>query len=284
MARRQQRGLLGQIARSSKVGLIFVVVLSGLWYWHEGDVRDRLSWMGVPEWQWNDWRGWNRVLRNDGFLVGWSDLRAEPVWVGYALSRVDNPHSLPRPDNFQSDWRSLWPISSDDYTRSGYDRGHLAPNYAMSVVHGREGQMASFLMTNITPQRPKLNRQLWQRLEEAVIDDFVPRFGGVWVVTGPVFDDQLLHRVGFSQIPVGFYKILVVPGKTPRALAFFMPQDVSGNEPLARFLVTIDEIEARTGLDFFPQLADPIERHMEGRVDTGGWGLEAISTRPGRYQ
>ncbi|OLO02646.1 endonuclease [Salinicola socius] len=276
--------MLGQLARSSRIGLVFVIVISGLWYWQEGDVRDRLSWMGVPEWHWNDWRGWNRVLRNDGFLVGWSDVRGEPLWVGYALNRVIDPHSYSRPDRFESDWRSLWPISADDYTRSGYDRGHLAPNYAMSVVHGRDAQMASFLMTNITPQRPKLNRQLWQRLEEAVIDDFVPRFGSVWVVAGPVFDDQLLHRVGFTQIPVGFYKILIVPGQTPRALAFFMPQDVNGKEPLARFLVTIDEIEARTGLDFFPRLADPVERRLEGRVETNGWGLEAISTRPGRYQ
>ena len=38
--------------------------------------------MGVPEWQWNDWRGWNRVLRNDGFLVGWSDVRGEALWGG----------------------------------------------------------------------------------------------------------------------------------------------------------------------------------------------------------
>ncbi|WP_256961092.1 DNA/RNA non-specific endonuclease [Salinicola salarius] len=284
MARRRRRGLLGQLARSSRIGLVFVVVISGLWYWQEGDVRDRLSWMGVPEWQWNDWRGWNRVLRNDGFLVGWSDVRGEALWVGYVLNRVDSPRSQPRPDRFEPDWRSLWPIGSDDYTHSGYDRGHLAPNYAMSVVHGRDAQLASFLMTNITPQRPKLNRQLWQRLEEAVIDDFVPRFGRVWVVTGPVFDDQLLHRVGFTQVPVGFYKILVVPGQTPRALAFLMPQDVSGNEPLARFLVTVDEIEAHTGLDFFPQLPDSIERQMEGYVETAGWGLEAVSTRPGRYQ
>ncbi|GHB16745.1 DNA/RNA non-specific endonuclease [Salinicola rhizosphaerae] len=284
MARRGSGGLLAQLARTSKIGLLFVVVIGGLWYWQQGDVRDRLSWMGVPAWQWDDWRGWNRVLTNDGFLVGWSDLRAEPLWAGYALHRVDDPHSLPRPDHFSQDWRSLWPIRSDDYTGSGYDRGHLAPNYAMSVVNGEGGQADSFLMTNITPQRPKLNRQLWQRLEEAVMDDFVPRFGSLWVMTGPVFDDQWLHRIGFSQVPVAFYKILVVPGATPRAIAFLMPQDVSGHEPLDRYLVTIDEIEARTGLDFFPQLADDVERRLEGRVDRTGWGLEAVANRPGRFQ
>jgi endonuclease G len=39
----------------------------------------------------------------------------------------------------------------------------------MSMLHGRYGQADSFLMTNISPQRPKLNQQLWQRLEEVEI-------------------------------------------------------------------------------------------------------------------
>ncbi|WP_245391728.1 DNA/RNA non-specific endonuclease [Salinicola aestuarinus] len=276
--------MLAKLFRSSKITLAFVVVISGLWYWHESDVRDQLVWMGVPDWQWNDWRGWNRVLRNDGYMVGWSDLRAMPLWAAYRLTPAGDARSQPRPDGFDKDWRSLWPITSGDYTGSGYDRGHLAPNYAMSVVHGRQAQLDSFLMTNITPQRPKLNRQLWQRLEEAVIDDFVPRFGVAWVITGPVFDDQWLHRVGFSQIPEAYYKVIVIPGKTPRALAFLMPQEVNGREPLGRFLVSIDEIEARTGLDFFPLLSDDVERPLESRVQTEGWGMASVSTRPGRYQ
>lgn len=284
MGRRRSAGALTRLWRTSKISIVFVVVVSGLWYYHESGVRDQLSWMGVPEWQWSDWRSWNRVLRNDGFLLGWSDLRAGPLWVGYALTRVDNPHSLPRPDHFSPDWRSLWPITSSDYTGSGYDRGHMAPNYAMAAAHGRSAQLDSFLMTNVTPQRPHLNRQLWQRLEEAVMDDFVPRFGSVWVLTGPVYDDQWLHRVGFSQVPQAFYKIIVVPGTNPRAIAFLMPQTVSGKEPLDRFLVTIDEIEARTGLDFFPLLSEQVQQRLEGHVDTAGWGLAAISRRPGRYQ
>ncbi|GAB2791513.1 DNA/RNA non-specific endonuclease [Halomonas shantousis] len=273
-----------RLIRAGGISIVFALVGSGLWYWQERDYRDQLSWMGVPEWEAPSLTTFQRVLRNDGYLVGWSDIRISPLWASYYLHAVENPHSAPRPDGFKRDWRSLWPVTSDDYTRSGYDRGHLAPNYAISAVYGRQAQLQTFMMTNITPQRPDLNRRLWQRLEEAVMDDFVPRFGGLWVVTGPVFGDDFFHRVGFVQVPEAFYKILVVPGKTTHVLAFLVPQNVRGNEPLDRFLVSVDEIEARTGLNFFPRLPEAAERILESGIHREGWGLEKIANRPGRYQ
>ncbi len=63
-----------------------------------------------------------------------------------------------------------------------------------------------------------------------------------------------------------------------------MPQDVQGNEPLNDYLVTIDEIEARTGLNFFPNLSPQLEAVLEGELRTQGWALEEVSRRPGRFQ
>lgn len=268
------------------VSLLFVVAASGLWYWQEQDVRDRLSWMGVPTWDTLGPTNFHRVLRNDGVLIGWSDVRVNPLWVSYRLHAVDNPRSGPRPD-FRRDWRTLWPIAPDSYFGSGYDRGHLAPNYAIAAVHGREAQRQTFLMSNISPQRPDLNRRLWQRLEEVVIAHFVPRFGVVQVVTGPVFParflDNVLNRVGLVEVPQAFYKIVIVPSERPMALAFLMPQTVQGSEPLDRYLVTIDEIEARTGLDFFALLPDDVEKLLEGTVQTRGWALDEVARLPSRY-
>lgn len=285
---------MGMLLSMGRAGLrrlliagLFVAVATGLWYSQEAEYRDSLSWKGVTTWETPTPLSLHRVLRNDGYLVGWSDLRVNPLWVSYWLNDAGASRIGERPD-FQRDWRTLWPVSADSYRGSGYDRGHLAPNYAIASVYGREAQRQTFLMSNMSPQRPRLNRQLWQRLEEVVMDDFVPRFGTLQVITGPIYPQDFLdgafRRVGFTQVPEAFYKILVVPSETPRVLAFIMPQEVSGNEPLDRFLVSVDEIEARTGLDFFPQLAAPVERQLEGRVDTDGWGLEAVSTRLGRYQ
>lgn len=272
--------------RNLGVTLLFVLAASGLWYWQEQDVRDRLSWMGVPTWDTPGLTNLHRVLRNDGVLIGWSDVRVNSLWVSYRLHAVDDPHSGPRPD-FRRDWRTLWPIAPESYFGSGYDRGHLAPNYAIAAVHGREAQHQTFLMSNVSPQRPDLNRRLWQRLEEVVIDHFVPRFGAVQVIAGPVFPTDFLanvfNRVGLVEVPQAFYKIVVVPSERPMALAFLMPQTVQGSEPLDRYLVSIDEIEARTGLDFFHLLPDGIEAGLEGRVRTQGWALDEVARLPPRY-
>ncbi|QTF93586.1 DNA/RNA non-specific endonuclease [Halomonas sp. BM-2019] len=273
-------------ARRFGITLVFVLVSSGLWYGQERQVRDQLVWMGVPEWQSLTPTSVHRVLRNDGFLVGWSDVRVNPLWVSYRLEAVEEPRAGPRPD-FRRDWRTLWPIAADSYFGSGYDRGHLAPNYAIAVVHGPQAQRDTFFMSNISPQRPDLNRRLWQRLEEVVIDHFVPRFGEVQVITGPVFPesflDNMLNRVGLVEIPEAFYKIIAVPGDEPRVLAFLMPQEVRGDEPLDAYLVSVDEIEARTGLNFFPRLPEPVAEVLEGEVVTRGWALEEVARRPGRF-
>ncbi|HBP40356.1 MAG: DNA/RNA non-specific endonuclease [Vreelandella alkaliphila] len=271
------------------IAVLFVIVGTGLWEFQERQHQDDYTWMGVPTWDGFQLTTFHRVLRNDGFLAGWSDVRVNPLWVSYQVEAVsDDTRIGPRP-NFKADWRTLWPIGTTSYSGSGYDRGHLAPNYAIAAVHGRNAQVDTFLMSNMTPQRPNLNRQLWQRLEESVMDHFAPRFDRLQVITGPVFPerfmDNVFNRVGFVEVPEAFYKIIVVPDSdTPLALAFIMPQDVSGNESLADYLVTIDEIEARTGLNFFPDLTPEVEAILEGELRTQGWALDEVAQRPGRFQ
>ena len=231
---------------------------------------------------------WFRIFRNNGFILGYSDLRGNPLWVEYALTPVDEnmPH-LKRPNHFQTDWRSINRVDHEDYTKSGYDRGHNAPNHAMSMLYGRYGQADSFLMTNVSPQKPKLNQQVWQRLEEMELSFFAKNFGKVWVITGPIFSDNS-ERMPSSwrvTIPRAFYKIYVTEetdSKPAFALAFVVPQTVSGKEQLSSFITTIDAIEVQTGLDFLADFDDKIEAHLEGVVEVAPWNLNAISKLPVR--
>ena len=233
---------------------------------------------------------WFRVLRNNGFIVGYSDLRGNPLWVEYALTPVtDNAPHLKRPSRFQTDWRGLNRVSHDDYTKSGFDRGHNAPNHAMSTLYGKYGQADSFLMTNISPQRPKLNQQIWQRLEEAELSFFAKNFGKVWVITGPIFgnnSERISSSLWHIDIPKAFYKIYITEesdSKPAFALAFIMPQTVTGKEPLSQFVTTIDTVEAQTGLDFLSDFDDKTENHLEGTIETVPWNLNAINKIPSRY-
>lgn len=275
-------------ARRIAVSLLFVLLATLLWQYQARQYRDSYTWMGVPSWEEVTPTSLHRVLRNEGYLVGWSDVRAGALWVSYQVKAVESTRIGSRP-GFKADWRTLWPIGTDSYSGSGYDRGHLAPNYAIAAVHGRNAQVDTFLMSNMLPQRPNLNRQLWQRLEEAVMDHFAPRHERLQVVTGPVypenFMDNVFNRVGVVEVPEAFYKIIVSPHpESPRALAFIMPQNVRGNEPLNDYLVSIDEVEARTGLDFFHELSAPLESALEGTVQTQGWAIEQVANRPGRFQ
>ena len=52
-----------------------------------------------------------------------------------------------------------------DYARSGFDRGHLAPSGDMP---DDDAQQESFSLANMVPQAPKLNRGIWQGIESAV--------------------------------------------------------------------------------------------------------------------
>jgi endonuclease G len=53
----------------------------------------------------------------------------------------------------------------------------------------------------------------------------------------------------------------------------FVLANAGSSLALKSFTVPIDEIERRTGLDFFPQLDDSIENKLEGAVNLSGWNL-----------
>lgn len=279
------RLLLGlfRLSRKHPVLLLIIVGLGLGGYGYEVKIaRPALLYQGAP--QSRDAKNidtWFRILRNHGFILGYSDLRGNPLWVEYALTAAENTPSLKRPGRFETDWRSINRVSHDSYQKSGYDRGHLAPNYAMSHLYGREGQADSFLMTNITPQKAKLNQQLWQHLEEAEIKHFAKLFGKVWVITGPVFSGTVerLSSDWTVEIPDAFFKIYIteaVSGKPPISLAFLIPQTVNGHEPLAQFVTSIDNIEMQTGIDFFAELDDRIEAHLEAAIEPLPWNLQTV--------
>lgn len=205
------------------------------------------------------------TLYNRAYAVGYSNARREALWVGYRLDKTSPGGALPRPKKFVSDDRLPFRVKPKEYTHSGFDRGHLAPNSAIARRFGAEAQLETFLMSNIAPQRPALNRNVWQRLER-LEDSYANIFDQVYIITGPIFDSQreTLSDSSDVEIPDEFYKILLDEddGRI-HMLAFRIPQTVSGQESLEQFLTSVDEIEQATGFDFFWALSDPLEQHLE---------------------
>ena len=96
-----------------------------------------------------------RLLHTAGYTVGYDSNRRLPAWVAYPLSANQvATETAKRPSRFSSDTRVGNPVRHDDYTHSGFDRGHMAPNMAIGLQFGPEAQRETFLLTNICPQEP----------------------------------------------------------------------------------------------------------------------------------
>ena len=213
-----------------------------------------------------------RLLKNQGYVVGYSDALGNPLWAAYRVHDVETLEAPKRPEEFRTDTRTAVRVEPSDYTRSGYDRGHLAPNYAIATRYGRTAQEETFLMSNIVPQRHALNAGLWKSLEQKIATNYAARFGEIWVIAGPVFGEKpawLRRRVA---VPEGFFMIVVDESEgRVRAQAFLFPQEIPERGDLADFAVSIDEIEQRTGLDFLSDLPDDVEDALEAKRASRVW-------------
>jgi endonuclease G len=206
------------------------------------------------------------LLVNHGYVVGYSDELGNPLWAAYRVRDIEPVAAPERPDKFALDRRTSARVEPDYYSHSGYDRGHLALNHAIATRYGPEAQEETFLMSNIIPQKHALNAGPWKQLEQRIAASYAGRFGEVWVVAGPVFGARPEKLRGRIAVPEACYMLVVdeSDGRV-RAAAFLFPQDTAEGAPLGEFLISIDEIERRTGLDFLPELPDPAEDLLEAR-------------------
>lgn len=203
------------------------------------------------------------VLTNAAYLTGYCEARRNPAWVAFSVGSITIGSTAKRPSRFIADTRTK-SATHDDYTGSGFDRGHMAPNYAIATRYGQEAQRETFLMSNICPQAPDLNRIWWRLLEEKEANDFAVRMERVWVITGPIFDAAPKRLRGGVEVPAAFYRILLdEENGQPRALAFIAPQTATGRETLDAFLASVRDVEAQTGLDFHPALPKEAQDRLE---------------------
>jgi endonuclease G, mitochondrial len=207
------------------------------------------------------------ILYNKGYVSGYDETRGAPAWVAYRVFHIDEYMTNPRPDRFLIDKRSKNRVSHDDYTNSGYDRGHMAPNFTIVSRFGADAQRETFYMSNIIPQRKSLNRHWWQRLEQLIARDYPEAYDEVWVITGPVYKQPGKWLHDKVKVPTHNYKIIQteIDGQV-RMKAFLVHQAVEGNEPHERYLTTVRHLEELTGLNFNPlfevSFADSAENVM----------------------
>lgn len=212
-----------------------------------------------------------RILDRGDFLVGWSPSLRHPVWCAYHVPAAPSSESGKRPP-FKFDPSAPGSPAPKDYARSGYDRGHMVPNYAAATRFGRQTQEKTFLMSNITPQRSALNRGVWRELEHRIAELWTARWGEIWVIVGCLSDGK--HTLGDTDIdvPSKMYEIIVAQrGNEVRAMGLMIEQEVESGVWPTRYLVPIDTIESLSGLDFLSDLDDTLEEELESDCPTRLW-------------
>ncbi|NLX20922.1 MAG: DNA/RNA non-specific endonuclease [Phycisphaerae bacterium] len=225
-----------------------------------------------------------RILENLAFLIGYDEDRRNPAWVAYRLPGEVRFTEHTRPSRFRADDRTEARVRHEDYTNSGFDRGHMAPSYAIYSRFGKEAQLETFLMSNICPQTPNLNRGRWGQLESRISGHRpdAPSWSKdnkeVWIVLGPIYAEARTPLPSRVAVPSHCFMIVLDEDEETaalRALAFMMPnaEQVDGN--LEDYLTSIDEIELHTGLDFFWELEDPIETVLEMETAEQLWPVSS---------
>jgi len=216
-----------------------------------------------------------KVLSNRAYDVGWDVVAGVPAWVTYRVFRTEGRSAPPRPDGFRVDPRLENGPQPAVYRGSGFDRGHLAPNYAIGLCFGPEAQAETFWMTNVVPQRPEFNRGRWRGLEGRVVGRLTLVLDTVWVTVGPLYEGVTWRRTlpNGPPIPDAFFTVLLDerPGGRVRALALRLPQGADNRGPWRQWLTSVDAVEAESDLDFFPDLPPEAQTALERRTAPRFW-------------
>lgn len=188
-----------------------------------------------------------KELCSDYFAIWYSGVARSPLWSAEFLSRgrIEAGRGVDRSNDFRPDTRlpKDWRSELNDYRGSGFDRGHLAPSADMPTP-GSDSQ--SFLLSNMIPQDPALNRGLWAAIESAVRAQ--ANYKPIYVITGAIFHGQSINRLnGRVLIPTHVYKLIYDPERN-MAGAYLVE-----NAPNKRHReLTLSELEQFAGVSFLP--------------------------------
>jgi endonuclease G len=218
-----------------------------------------------------------KIISHAGYSFVYSEEHEQAKWIAYELTKEETNSLFERTDKFLVDpFVSTGTAENSDYADSGYDRGHLAP--AADMGWSATAMKESFYFSNMSPQLPGFNRGVWKRLEEMMRSWAIDN-SEIYIVTGPVLTTGL-PTIGSNRVSIPSYYYKVILDYTQpeiHAIGFILP-NASSSASLNTFAVSIDEVESKTGIDFFPALPDDQETKLEKEVCQTCWHWQASKT------
>ena len=224
------------------------------------------------------------LMEKPQYVLSYNNARGGANWVAWNLNEswygtVERRQGqfitdMSLPDGFQR-------ITHNDYTGSGYDRGHMVRSEERTRT--REDNDATFLMTNILPQTHDLNAGPWLSLETYCEVLAKKKNHELYLIAGGIYDKNPEYLKGKGNgrvaIPKSTWKIVVVlergqglehVNKETRIIAVNMPNE-QGKEfkksGWRKYLTTVDELERLTGYDFLSNVPPDIQAVIESKTD-----------------
>jgi len=168
---------------------------------------------------------------------------------------------------------SFYKVKHADYTNSGYDRGHMVRSEERTRTV--EDNKSTFLLTNILPQRPDLNRGVWLNLENHCEDLCKKENKELFIIAGGIFRSKNKIK-DIIAIPDSFFKIIVMLNRdesppsvsdSTKIIAVVMPnKNGVRNDSWRSYLTSVRRIESSTGYNFLTNVKKQIQDIIENRI------------------
>lgn len=244
------------------------------------DLKSSLLDNGIPELLEGE-----ELICHSAYCLVYNEDHEMAKWVAHILSREIVHGNVSRTNDFREDSLIITGSAQEadyftkekletgkyEYDGYGYDRGHLAPS--ADFRWSEKALSESYYYSNMTPQLPEFNREIWADLESflrAYIYNNPNK--DLYIITAPVLTDDLPKQsrsVNNMSIPELHYKI-AVDFEDEKGIAFLIPQN-HDDYPIETYVVSIDSIEALTGINFYPNLTQEQESRIEANSDISLW-------------
>ena len=217
------------------------------------------------------------------YSVEWDIEKMSNRWTCYQIYASNAQQTVKRKSQQSVDlypkdplWTPNSFFSSDPYYRSGYDHGHLCPS--QDRVNSRESNDQTFYLSNMQPQVHGFNAGIWEVMERKMRTYITYTSGSkdtLFICRGGTIDkqDQYTYIKNKFIVPTYFFSAALMKYKVRgqgdwqyKAIAFWFKHENNNETSLKPYVISIKELEAKTGIDFFCNLPDNIERDIESRT------------------
>ena len=222
----------------------------------------------------------NFLLAKAQYILSYSDTKGGPNWVAWHLQQSDLGAADRKKSSFHPDAdlpAGFKRVTPSDYTNSGFDRGHMCNSADRSNTQA--ANQVTFAMTNMLPQTPDLNRQVWVKLEN-YCRTLAGQGSEMYIYAGGRGEEKTIGKANKVTVPTHTWKIVVVLpqgrndlqriDENTRVIAVDMPNIQGiGADRWQKYITTVRDIEGKTNYNFLSTVAQSVQDVIETRKDSG---------------